>query len=88
MAKVTMVGRVAMAVGLLGSFGALAKDNLLTHLPDTPRPALRSGCEAFGSGFRRLDGFDSCIKIDGHVRVESSYIAGGASFLPATSQDR
>ena len=78
-------GRLALAVGALGVSVASAKDNPLTHLPDMQRPSASSGCEAFGPGFRRLDGLDSCIKIDGHVRVESSYVSGGASFLPAAS---
>ncbi len=54
---------------------ALAKD-----LPRgrTDRPAT-TGCEAFGPGFRKLGDSDSCVKVDGQVRVESTYTTGRGS---------
>lgn len=85
MTKATAAGQLLMAIGMLGASVAAAKDNPLTHMPDESHRAAVSGCEAFGPGFRRLDGLDSCIKIDGHIRVESSYTSGGASFFPAAS---
>jgi hypothetical protein len=45
-----------------------------------------TGCEAFGPGFAKLDGSDSCVKVSGQVRVESDYMTGGASLVPGPAR--
>ena len=73
-----------VAVLTMLALGSVAQARDLRSSPPDAHP---QGCQTFGTGFQQLDGVDSCIKIDGHVRVEATYNAGrDASFLPAASQ--
>jgi hypothetical protein len=54
----------------------LPKDN--TALPSKPAPAKRSvnGCAAYGAGFEKVDGTDTCVKIGGAVSIGVGGSAG------------
>ena len=68
------ISGIVALLAILAASAAAAK-NLPRGRID--RPLAATGCEAFGSGFRKLEGSDSCVKIDGQVRVESTYTTSG-----------
>lgn len=77
---------IASLAVLLTAPAAPARD--LTHLPrkaEEPRP---SGCESFGPGFTRVQGFDTCVRLSGDVRAEVGFGGGGsaAAFVPPGSR--
>lgn len=74
-----------MAVLVLTATGASSR----SLLPPEKAPAARLGgaqqdaaCAAFGPGFRKIEGSDTCVKIGGSVRVETGLNSSGSSFVP------
>ena len=52
-----------------------AKTAITTAAPDKPLPAKHSGgsnaCAAYGPGFVKVDGSDTCVKLGGAISVEA-----------------
>ncbi len=76
----TRAVRIGLVFCMFALSGALAKEDPRSRT--APRP---TGCEAFGPGFRKIEGSESCLKIGGSVRVESTYGSGGGGFAPSGS---
>ena len=44
-------------------------------------------CNAYGAGFAKLPGTNTCMRVSGHVRVEKRYSNGSRSFGSQTTLD-
>ncbi len=66
---------LGVLLGVLVGTAATARD----LRREEPRP---TGCEAFGPGFRKIDGSDSCVRIGGSVQMESTITHSGNAVLP------
>lgn len=70
---------VLTAAALLSAGAAFAQTRLLKDndkqldLPaaSTPKVPIRNPCSAYGPGFMRVEGSDSCVKVGGSVGVET-----------------
>lgn len=60
---------LAPLLGLLVAGTAPARD-----LPQRKAEPRATGCEAYGPGYTKVEGSDTCIKISGSVRVEYSRV--------------
>ncbi|MDH7794616.1 MULTISPECIES: porin [unclassified Beijerinckia] len=60
--------------------------------PQSPRKATAAekagNCDAYGPGFVRLQGSDTCIKVGGRVRVETWYTPGQNAVTQGTTTGR
>lgn len=72
---------IASLAALLTGSAASARD--LTRMPRARDEPRRTGCEAYGPGFTRVDGTDTCVRLSGEVRAEVGIGGGGAAFVPA-----
>ena len=74
---------VSSAVGLLAAGGAQAAD-----LPVKAKPVeYVKICSPYGAGFFFIPGTDTCIKLGGYLRADTTFNAGGAHGQPAWSSD-
>jgi hypothetical protein len=74
---------VSSAVGLLAAGGAQAAD-----LPVKAKPVeYVKICSLYGAGFFFIPGTDTCIKLGGYLRADTTFNAGGAHGQPAWSSD-
>jgi hypothetical protein len=62
---------IALLPGSLAAAEPLRVPNDKTTQPDKLAPAKRTvnGCAAFGAGFAKVEGSDTCVKIGGAVSV-------------------
>ena len=74
-------GGIAIAVVLALCSAATARTKERPRGAQAATPA--TGCEAFGPGFRKMDGSDTCIRVGGGVRIETSIATTGASLVPS-----
>jgi hypothetical protein len=61
---------IVAIVGALPTCGAAAELPKKTASP--PREVKTNPCAAYGAGFVRVAGSDTCVKVGGTVRVETS----------------
>ncbi len=69
----------ATASLLLGLCLAAARAEDAVKPDEFDRPASADGCEAYGSGFARLPGTSTCVKVSGQVRFEKRFSGSSAS---------
>lgn len=46
-----------------------------------------NACDVYGTGFAKLPGTDTCVKVSGQVRFEKRYSSGGSSTGGRTTLD-
>ena len=79
-----------LALGLAAALGTAA----LAHAEDAVVPdefelqqQAVGACDAYGAGFAKLPGTNTCVRVSGHVRVEKRYSNGARSFGSQTTLD-
>jgi len=63
--------------------GALVPAASARNLPKAEPPPKVVACDGPGDGFVRVEGSDTCVKLDGSVRAEVVHIGGGGSLSPS-----
>lgn len=85
-----MFRAAAILAVLIASGQVLAKDptadaslkDLYRHA--RPEPSVKAtGCEWAGTGYVRLDGSDTCVRLGGFVRGEAAIIGTPPAFRPS-----
>jgi hypothetical protein len=70
-----MIVTVLPAASVAGGLSDLPKPNESTVPVDRPLSAKRVGavksCAAYGQGFVRVEGSDTCVKLSGSIRVDA-----------------
>jgi hypothetical protein len=76
---------LGVAVSLAVASAARAEDAVV---PDEfeQRQAV-DACDAYGTGFAKLPGTDTCVRVSGHVRVEKRYSKRSSGFGGQTVLD-
>ena len=78
-----------LALGLAASFSAA----LPAHAEDAVVPdefeqqQAVGACDAYGAGFAKLPGTDTCVRVSGHVRMEKRYSNRSSGFGSQTVLD-
>ena len=72
-----------LAFGLAAMLGATpfayAEDAVVANEFEQQQQAV-DACDAYGAGFAKLPGTNTCMRVGGHVRVEKRYSNGSRSF--------
>lgn len=74
MIAVKWAGRILLVAWTICLFGLAPVAAAGTSQPSrkaAAKPQRVGGCEAYGAGFVRVQGSDTCVKIGGRVRVET-----------------
>lgn len=69
---------LAASAALLLASTAQAGDAVVPDEFEQQQQAV-DACDAYGTGFARLPGTNTCARVSGHVRVEKSYSNRGGS---------
>lgn len=78
-----------LALGLAASFASTS----LAHAEDAVVPdefeqrQAVGACDAYGTGFAKLPGTDTCMRVSGHVRFEKRYSNRSSGFGGQTTLD-
>jgi hypothetical protein len=76
---------VITGIAALGSAGAAwATDAVVDDQPRLPGPDNVEACDAYGTGFAKLPGTNTCARVSGQVRFEEGF----SSSSHATSRGR
>jgi hypothetical protein len=76
---------LVLALSLLSGALAHAEDAVVPN--EFEQQQAVDACDAYGTGFAKLPGTDTCVRVSGHVRVEKRYSNRSDGFGSQTTLD-